>query len=325
MEKLKNTIINDGRKAFETSINSMERAMNSLGEGFASAVQMIAGARKVVLTGVGKSGLVARKISATFSSIGVPSIFLHPVEALHGDIGIVERNDVVIMLSKSGTTDELIRLIPFLRARQVKIISILGNINSFISRQSDVTLNGYVEVEACPLNIAPTSSTIVAMAIGDALAVCTMRFNKTTVEDFSRQHPLGQIGRNITLQVKDVMHSGEDLPAAALGTGFRSAIITMSKHALGCVCVIDDDGKLCGLITDGDLRRALERHDDIRDLTVDMVMTKNPVRTSPEALLGEALSTMEQRPSQISVLPVVDKHSTCLGVIRLHDIARSGM
>jgi len=326
MEESKgNNFIEEAKNVFEHSVQALRLAETKFDKNFTKAVYHIADARKVVVTGVGKSGIIGRKIAATFSSIGIPSVFIHPVDALHGDIGIVSAGDVVLMLSKSGATEELCRLVPYLKSRSVYSISIVGNIDSELARESDVVINGYVTREACPLNIAPTTSALVALAIGDALTVCVMKLKQISIEDFSRQHPLGQIGKTITLKVSDVFHKGSDFPHINENATFKEAIFEISQKGLGCVCIISDEAELKGIITDGDIRRALHKNDDLSILNVNDVMTHNPITVSENALLREALDTMEKRPSQISVLPVVDTDGKCTGVLRLHDIVRTGI
>lgn len=309
-------------RVFADEINSLKTAHQRIDDSFAEAVKLIANAHKVVLSGVGKSGLIARKIGATLSSIGVSSSFLHPVEALHGDIGLVQKDDVAILLSKSGSTDEIVRLVPYLKMRQSKIISIVGNTQSFLARISDIVLDGSVEKEACPFNLAPTSSSTLAIVIGDALAMAVMKYRSTTLEDFSRLHPLGQIGRNITVKVADVMHTGNNIPKIFPQSSFRDALIEISNKKLGCVCVINSDNKLLGIITDGDVRRILHKNENLHGLTTETVMTSNPINIGSEAYLHEALAVMENRSSEISVLPVVDSDCSLIGVIRLHDIIK---
>lgn len=321
----KNQIIAFAKETLQIEINSLQKLKDSLDENFFRAVELILSARKIIVSGIGKSGIIGRKIAGTFLSIGLPSVFMHSVDALHGDIGIVSEGDLAILLSKSGSTEELVQLVPFLKNRGAKIISIVGNEHSFLAKQSDVTIFAQVEREACPLNIVPTSSAMVALAVGDALAACIMKIKNLTVEDFARQHPLGQLGRNLILRVEDVMHKGENLPLIAPNSTFRQAVIEITNKKLGCVCVVENSNKLVGIITDGDVRRTLQRFENIDSLKVRDVMTKNPVKIHYSALLGEALSLMEQRESQINVLPVVDENETCIGVIRLHDIVRSSI
>ena len=313
------------KSVLRQEIDALENTYLKIGSNYSEAVELICKSNKVIVSGVGKSGIIGKKISATFSSIGISSVFLHPVEALHGDIGLVQDDDVVILLSKSGTTDEIIRFLPYIKMRSAKIISILGNTKSFIARHSDIVLDGSVEKEACPFNLAPTTSSTVALAIGDSLAIASMKYKNVTLEDFSRLHPLGQIGRNITVKVKDIMHTNENLPLIFADAPFKNAIIEITNKDLGCVCVVDKDNYLIGLITDGDVRRVLQNSDDLRELKVLTVMTKNPITIKPESFLGEALKVMENRTSEINVLPVIDENKKLVGLIRLHDIIRTGV
>ncbi len=288
------------------------------------ALETLNAAGTCFVSGVGKSGLVARKIAASLTSTGRPAVFLHPVEALHGDIGLVGENDCAILLSKSGATEEILRLLPALKSRGVVCIGILGTPNSPLAGMVDVVLDASVEREACKLNAAPTSSTTTALAVGDALAVALMHVNGIGHADFARHHPLGQLGRNLTLHVRDVMHSGDEMPLVSPLSDFREALIVSTAKHLGCVLIAGEDGALRGILTDGDVRRALQRHEDIRQLRAGEVMTPDPICADPDMLLGQALELMENRRTQISVLPVVDKSGTLHGLIRLHDIVRAG-
>ncbi len=321
----KNIILSEANRVFDEEIMALQKVKSLLNGDFADAVNMVANAHKIVVTGVGKSGNIGNKISATLSSIGVSSVFLHPVDALHGDIGIVQEGDVAILLSKSGGTEELVRFIPYLKMRKAKIIAIVGNMESYLARSADIALNATVEKEACPFNLAPTTSTTVALALGDALAVAVMKVRGVTQEDFSRLHPSGQIGRNITLHVKDVMHSKEKMPRITSDASMRDLIIEMSNKALGCVCVCDENEKLLGLVTDGDIRRIFQKVKDLDSVSISDVMTPKPVKVNEDSYLAEALSLMENRKSQISVLPVLNKQDQCVGVIRIHDIISSGL
>lgn len=317
-------ILSEAFRIFDEEIDALIKAKARLDESFIEAVKLICSAEKVIVSGIGKSGLIGTKISATLSSVGVPSVFLHPVEALHGDIGIVGSNDVVILLSKSGSTDEIVNLIPYIKMRSAKIISIVGNAKSFMAHNSDIVLDAAVDREACLFNLAPTSSSTLALVIGDALAMCAMKMKKVTLEDFSRLHPLGQIGRNITLKVSDVMHRNGALPVISEKESFRNAVIEITNKGMGCVCVISQDEKLEGIITDGDVRRILQNSEDLRGLTVGNVMTRNPVTIGENSYLGEALALMENRSSEIGVLPVIEGNKL-IGLIRLHDIVRTGV
>jgi arabinose-5-phosphate isomerase len=278
---------------------------------------------KVVVTGLGKSGHVGRKLAATLSSTGTPSVFLHAAEAAHGDLGICMPEEPVIFISKSGSTPELLTLVPILRRIDSFLIGILGNIQSQLASQMDVTLDARVTCEADPLNLTPTSSTTVALGIGDALAIALMRARSFSDADFARYHPGGQIGRNLHLTVQDVMHSGDEVAWVRPDDSLRQVVIEMTHHPLGAACCVDEHRVLAGLITDGDIRRALQQHDDIRPLKCSDVMTRNPATISPSASVRVAVDRMENRPSQISVLPVVDDNGHCLGLIRIHDVYKN--
>ncbi|MFP4369072.1 MAG: SIS domain-containing protein [Candidatus Kapaibacterium sp.] len=319
-----NELIDTGREVIREEIKALGHMAGLLNSDFAEAARLVSDSNKLIVTGIGKSGLVGKKIAATFSSFGISAVYLHPVEALHGDIGLVQKNDAALLLSKSGSTDELVKFIPYLKMRQAKIISIVGNINSFLSRAADITLNAYVEKEACPFNLAPTTSSTAALAMGDALAIAVMKLKGITLEDFARLHPLGQIGRNITIQVRDIMHTNSNMPKVDIDCSFREALIEITNKGLGCACILDGD-KLKGIITDGDVRRLLQIREDLTDLKVSEIMTKDPITVSEFAYLGEALALMENRKSQINVLPVVNNLGRCTGLIRLHDIIRSGL
>ena len=282
---------------------------------------------KVVMVGVGKSGNIAEKIAATLTSTGTAALYLHPSDALHGGLGILSSDDVVIALSNSGETDEIITMLPYLKHRQVPIIAIVGNLRSTLARTSDVVLDATVDQEACPLNLAPTTSTTVALAIGDALAMTLMQVKGLTMDDFALNHPAGQLGKRLTLRVADLMHSGAENPVINMDAAWLEVIAAISRGGLGAVNVVDAEGHLAGIITDGDLRRALQKIklSELERLQGGTIMTRNPIIATPEMLAFDALRLMEDRPSQISVLPVVNNERVCVGLIRLHDIVRSGL
>lgn len=282
---------------------------------------------KVVILGVGKSGIIGQKIAATMTSAGTAALYLHPSDALHGGLGIVLPDDVVIVLSNSGETDEIVAMLPYLKNRGVPIVAIVGNLNSTLASRADAVLDASVDKEACPLNLAPTTSTTVALAIGDALAMTVMKVKGMTSDDFAVNHPAGRLGKRLTLRVADLMHCDGENPTIATGSSWVEVVRAISKGGLGAVCVVDVAGRLAGVITDGDLRRAIEQtsHDSLANLSGDDFMTRKPVVATPELLAFDALQLMEDRPSQISVLPVVDKDGTCVGLIRVHDIVRSGL
>ena len=292
------------------------------------AVEILAACRgKAVLLGVGKSGIIAQKIAATLTSTGTAAIYLHPSDALHGGLGIVSSEDVVLALSNSGETDEVISMLPHLKHRGVPLIALVGNLHSTLARRADIILDASVDQEACPLNMAPTTSTTVALAIGDALAVVLMQVKGLTTADFAQNHPAGRLGKRLTLRVEDLMHSGDDNPTIGADAPWLEVIAAISRGGLGAVNVVDDEGRLLGIITDGDLRRTIQniKHSELERMTGLSLMTREPVVARPELLAYDALRLMEDRPRQISVLPVVTDERICVGLIRVHDIVRSGL
>lgn len=282
---------------------------------------------KVVLVGVGKSGNIAEKVAATMTSTGTVAVYLHPSDALHGGLGVVTSEDVVVALSNSGETDEIITMLPYLKHRHVPIIAIVGNLNSTLARSANVTLDASVDQEACPLNLAPTTSTTVALAVGDALAMTLMQVKGLTPDDFALNHPAGQIGKRLTLKVADLMHGGAENPIIREDAAWLEVIASITRGGLGAVNVVDAAGHLSGIITDGDLRRALQqiKVSELEQLQSGAIMTRHPVVATQDMLAYEALRLMEDRPRQISVLPVVDDERICVGLIRVHDIVRSGL
>jgi arabinose-5-phosphate isomerase len=282
---------------------------------------------KVIVLGVGKSGIIAQKIAATLRSIGTIGVFLHPGDALHGDLGILSADDVAIVLSHSGETEEILDVMPHLKRRQVPIIAIVGNLYSSLARQADVILDTTIEREVCPLNLAPTTSTTVALALGDALTMALMHIKDITPEYFASNHPAGRLGKRLTLTVRDLMHAGRDNPTLHKQASWIDVVSTISRGGLGAVNIVDAEGYLTGLVTDGDLRRWVEKTKpaDLETLTAEKIMTANPVVVGPDTLAYDALKLMENRPSQIAVLPVVNDQKQCLGLIRLHDIVRCGL
>ena len=279
---------------------------------------------KVIVCGVGKSGLIGQKIAHTLASTGTMAVFVNPSDALHGGLGVVASGDVVIALSNSGETDELLAIMPTFRQRGVTVIAIVGSLDSTLARQADTVLDASVDKEACPLNLAPTTSTTVALAIGDALAMALMDAKGLTAEDFAANHPAGRLGKRLTLKVGDLMH---DSPNIFPSANWLDVVKAVSKNALGAVSVVGKAGELLGIITDGDLRRTIERTSPelFSSLTSENMMTADPITASPEMLAFDALQLMENRPSQISVLPVVDEGGICVGLLRLHDVVRSGL
>lgn len=318
-------LLDAGRCAMEMEAEAIACAARRIDNEFLRAVRLIQEhTGKVVITGLGKSGFVAQKLAATMCSTGTPAVFLHPVDALHGDVGIYSAGDPTIVLSKSGTTLELLRLIPVLRGLGSPLIGIAGNRNSPLAREIDILLDASVRAEADPYNLAPTASTAVAASLGDALALAVRQARNLTPEHFAQLHPAGQLGRNLRVTVRQVMHAADRVAWAGIDSSMRSVIIAMNRCPLGAACVRSAGGELLGLITDGDLRRALENIEDIRDVKARDLMTLRPVTVSPDATLREALQLMEDRPSQISVLPVVEE-DRCVGLVRLHDLYQTNL
>jgi arabinose-5-phosphate isomerase len=313
------------RELLEIEADAITRAAERLDdETVDAAVQILLESEgKIVVSGVGKSGVIAQKIAQTLTSTGSPSYFLHPSDAMHGGLGVVADGDVVIALSNSGETDELLAILPSIRHRGAKTISIVGNMDSRLAAQSDIALDASVDCEACPLNLAPTASTTVALAIGDAIAMALMEAKNLTEDDFAFNHPAGRLGKRLTLRVADLMH---DAPAVRPSDGWLDVVRALSAGALGAVAVLDGDQKLVGIVTEGDLRRAVEKRapEQFTSLTADDMMTRTPITVDSGRLAFDALRIMEERPSQISVLPVV-ADGRCAGLIRLHDIVRAGL
>jgi arabinose-5-phosphate isomerase len=315
-------LLETARQVLRAEARALEDACERLDGEFERAVDLLATHQgKILVTGLGKSGIIAQKIAATFCSVGQPSVFLHPVEALHGDLGIYAPGDPTIVVSRSGNTEELLRLVTQLRALASPFVGILGMPHSALAASMDVVLDASVRAEADPHNLAPTASAVVALGLGDALAIGLMERRGFTAEDFARFHPAGQLGRNLLLCVADVMHPSATVAMASAESPLRQVVIEMTRKPLGAACIVDAEGRLEGLITDGDVRRALQTHDDIRAVRADGVMAANPTTVTPELSVREALRRMEDRPSQISVLPVVESGTNvCLGLVRLHDL-----
>jgi arabinose-5-phosphate isomerase len=321
MQSAKQEWLAVARAAVEIEAASLALAAARLDGELIQAVDLIlAHPGKIVVTGIGKSGHIARKIVATLCSTGTPAVYLHPAEAVHGDLGIYTPGDPTVLLSKNGSSRELLALVPILRELRSPLIGILGSKNSPLAGQMDVLLDATVEREADPHNLTPTASAVTAMALGHALAIALMCARNFTPREFGRVHPGGQLGRNLLLAVREAMHSGDEVAMVPLGAPLKDVIIAMTRRPMGGACVVAGDGTLAGFVTDGDLRRALTTHDDIRALRAEDAMTRAPVTIGPNATLGDALERMERRRSQISVLPVVDDAGRALGLLRLHDI-----
>jgi arabinose-5-phosphate isomerase len=288
---------------------------------FASALELIAGCRgRVVVMGIGKSGIVGRKVAATLASVGTPALFLHPAEGVHGDIGMVARGDVVMIISNSGETEEVIALLPVIKRLGVPLVVLTGSTGSTLARNADVVLDVSVPEEACPMNLVPTSSTTAALAMGDALAVALLDLRGVTPEDFAVFHPGGALGRRF-LRVEELMHVGDSVPVVSEGTPMVEAILEMTGKRLGATAVVDSRGALVGIVTDGDLRRALQRGRDLTGSTAGELMSLNPKTISRHDLAAKALDTMERH--SITQLLIVDAAGRPDGIIHLHDILKA--
>ncbi len=315
-----------GKETLSVATAAIESAAARLNASFVQALDLLDACRgKVITTGVGKSGIAARKLAATLTSTGCPAVFLHPSEAMHGDLGIVQKQDVVIALSNGGESEELLAILPALLAREVAMIAIVGNLTSTLAQKSTVALNASIEREACPLNLAPTTSVLVAMALGDALAMTLQKRRGFREEDYALNHPGGRLGRRLTLRVRDVMPVGENtLPHVSPDASFMEVVSEITAKHAGATCVSDANGKLIGLIAESDFRKAVQQHQaKVFHLTAADMMNPSPALVlNPDQLAYEALRLMEDRPRALSVAPVVDNSGVCVGMLRIHDLVR---
>jgi arabinose-5-phosphate isomerase len=311
------------RKVLRTEAAAILGLVDRLDHRFDEAVSLLYECRgRVIVTGMGKSGIICRKIAATLSSTGTPAFFLHPVEAIHGDLGAIQNADVVVALSHSGETDEVLRLVEVVRRLGARLVAITGDPESSLGRAADVTLDCTVSKEACPLNLAPTASTTAALALGDALAMALSTRRGFREEDFANLHPGGKLGKRLS-RVDQLMHAGAEIPAVFEDTPMSEVIYEMSRKGLGMTCVVDPRGRLAGIVTDGDLRRAMSRLPAILDRTARDVMTSNPITVEPSLLAVEAMRILEDR--RITSLVVVGRGGTVEGVLHLHDLWRTQM
>jgi arabinose-5-phosphate isomerase len=311
------------RRVLQTEAAAILALVDRLDERFDRAVRLLLECRgRVVVTGMGKSGIICRKIAATLSSTGTPAFFLHPAEAIHGDLGVLQRDDVVVALSYSGETDEILRLLETIKRLGATLIAITGNSASALGQAADVALDCRVSEEACPLNLVPTASTTAALALGDALAMTVLVAKGFRQEDFANLHPGGKLGKRL-MRVEQLMHGGEQAPVVRLGTAMKDLIYVMSSKGLGMACVVDGDGALAGIVTDGDLRRHMSATPDLMNRTAEDVMTRSPIAVGPQTLAVEALRVLEER--KITSIVVVDDRRTVLGVVHVHDLWRTEM
>ncbi len=311
--------LDTARRVLKIEAQAIQDVFARLDHSFERAVDILFACKgRVVVTGMGKSGLIARKISATLSSTGTPSFFLHPADALHGDLGMLARGDAILAVSYGGETEEIVHLLETLKRLESPLVTLTGKMQSTLAKASDVSLDVSVREEACSLNLAPTASTTVAMAVGDALAVSLLERRGFQPEDFAELHPAGRLGTKL-LRVENKMHAGNALPRVAVDTPMPEVIHEMSSKGLGMTTVLDSDGRLAGILTDGDLRRLMEKHRGATlEMTAGAAMTRNPQTIGPHVLASEALNQMEKR--KITSVVVVDETKKVLGVVHLHDL-----
>lgn len=311
------------RKVLQTEAAAVLALVNRVDDKFARAVELIRHCKgRVIVTGMGKSGIVCRKIAATLASTGTPAFFLHPAEAVHGDLGVIQADDVVIAMSYSGETEELTRVLETLKRLGAPMIALTGDVQSTLAQAADVALDCSVSEEACPMNLVPTASTTAALAMGDALAMTVLVEKGFKPEDFASLHPAGKLGKRL-MRVDQLMAAGDELPVVQLHTSMKDVIYEMSRKKLGMTSVVEKDGRLAGIITDGDLRRKMGANASIMDLTAKDVMTLNPVAIQHSTLAAEALAMMEQR--KITSIVVIDADRRVAGVVHLHDLWRTGL
>jgi len=319
-----NQIIEEGKKVVQLELQSIERLLNRLDNNFAETVTSIFNSKgRVVISGVGKSGLIARKIVATLNSTGTAAISLHPTDALHGDLGMVRKEDIIIVISKSGNTDEIVNLVTFLKRIGVTIIGMLGSTNSALSKLCDIVLDISVDEEACPNDLAPTSSTTVTLVMGDALAVALLQLKGFTAKDFAEFHPGGSLGKRLSLKISEIMYKEDDIPIVNESSLLKDVIYEITSKRLGTAAVLNAAGKLSGIITDGDLRRLLEKSLDIKGIIAKDIMSLNPKTVEPDYLASFALQQMEKY--NITTLIVSENGQNVVGIVHLHDLVKLGL
>ena len=317
-------LVDAAREAISIEIDGLRAQLPRLGADFARACRICLACRgRIVVTGMGKSGHIAGKLAATLASTGTPAFFLHPGEASHGDIGMITRDDVVLALSNSGETAEILTIVPVIKRLGVPLLALTGNPGSALARTATVHLHIGVPAEACPMNLAPTASTTAALAVGDALSVALLKARGFTEEDFARSHPAGNLGRRLLLRVADVMRTGAEIPKVGPGTTLADGLLEMSRKGLGMTAIVDPADRALGIFTDGDLRRALDRSADLRATRMEAVMTPQAKAAHPDLLAAEALNLMETH--RITSLLVVDADGRVVGALNVHDLMRAGV
>lgn len=312
------------KEELEKEAQAILQAASRLNEAVEEAVEMLYQCQgKVIVTGMGKTGIIARKIAATLASTGTTAIFLHAAEGIHGDLGMLQKGDVIIAVSYSGNTQELVSLIPYIKFHKVPIIAITGNAQSQLAKHADMILDSSVSPESEPFGLVPTASTTVALALGDALAVALLKKRDFQESDFARFHPGGTIGRKLIYRVRDLMHTDKENPLVTTRVTMAEAILEMTSKGLGCTSVIDEKGKLAGIVTDGDLRRIISLGENFLQKKISSVMTANPHHVAPDALAVDALTLMEDH--KITMLPVTDEDHRPIGMLHMHDLINAGV
>lgn len=317
-------ICNLGRAVIEEEAKTLHALAKRLDHNFAKACQTLLSCEgRIIVMGMGKSGHIARKIAATFASTGSPAFFIHPGEAKHGDFGMITKNDVALVISNSGETEEVLAILPYIKRLGLPLIALSGKLHSTLATNATVHIDISVEKEACPLGLAPTSSTTAALVMGDALAISLLELRGFTAEDFALSHPGGTLGKRLILRIDDIMHTGSAIPKVAIDALLKSALVEMTQKKLGLTTIVDQDNQLVGIFTDGDIRRAFDNQTDIHNTVIHQVMTKNPKTIKPGALAAEALRIMENH--KITALVVANEKQQPVGVVHLHDILRAGI
>ncbi|MFV9656780.1 KpsF/GutQ family sugar-phosphate isomerase [Pseudomonas sp. NY15366] len=317
-------LIDSAQRTIRLEIEAVQELLPRINADFIKACELILNCKgRVVVVGMGKSGHIGNKIAATLASTGTTAFFVHPAEASHGDMGMITKDDIVLALSNSGSTAEIVTLLPLIKRLGIRLISMTGNPDSPLAKAAEVNLDARVSQEACPLNLAPTSSTTASLVLGDALAIALLEARGFTAEDFAFSHPGGALGRRLLLKVENVMHAGDALPRVSRGTSLRDALLEMTQKGLGMTVVLEEDGRLAGIFTDGDLRRTLDKGIDVRQASIDEVMTPHGKTARAEMLAAEALKIMEDH--KINALVVVDDQDNPVGALNMHDLLRAGV
>lgn len=317
-------LIDSAQRTIRLELEAVQELLPRINADFIKACELILNCKgRVVVVGMGKSGHIGNKIAATLASTGTTAFFVHPAEASHGDMGMITRDDIVLALSNSGSTAEIITLLPLIKRLGIRLISMTGNPDSPLAKAAEVNLDARVSQEACPLNLAPTSSTTASLVLGDALAIALLEARGFTAEDFAFSHPGGALGRRLLLKVENVMHQGDELPRVRRGTSLREALLEMTQKGLGMTVVLEQDDRLAGIFTDGDLRRTLDKGIDVRQALIDEVMTPLGKTARADMLAAEALKIMEDH--KINALVVIDDQNNPVGALNMHDLLRAGV